>query len=136
MHRSQHTRSVQCYEEGVYDSWGDCCYGHYNDSQMLDFTTGLKSSHWGPTNADTILGSDPTSIQYNMPYIYDGFTWDHCGAVKGGDIDTKINLLYHLSQGDAEDDAAATSDTKAGSHSHSDAGEKTKKSKPTNDVAD
>ncbi len=59
----------------VYD---DCCYGHYEYDQLLDFTTGDRSNYVGPTNHKIVSDSDPTSMMYSMSYIYDDFDWDHC----------------------------------------------------------
>jgi len=73
----------ECFEEdksgtSTYLYWDDCCYGHFEYDQLLDFTTGDKSQHYGPTNSEMLLGSDPSSYNYSMPYIYDNFQWDHC----------------------------------------------------------
>lgn len=84
----------ECYEDGVLGSLPFCCYGHYENDQMLDFVTGDVSSTWGPTNGETIVASDPTRSDYTMPYIYDSFSWDHCADESGGDIDTKLESLY------------------------------------------
>ena len=53
----------------------------------------------GPTNGDTIKGTDPTRILYSMPYIYDKFTWDHCEEEYGigGDINLHLKSLYAAS---------------------------------------
>lgn len=67
-----------CYENGESDTWEECCYGHFEDSQMLDFVTGSKEKYFGPTNGDTYSSTDPTNSAYSMTYIYDGFSWDHC----------------------------------------------------------
>jgi Common central domain of tyrosinase len=63
---------------GGYGAWDSCCYGHYQDDQYMDFSVGLKSAHTGPTNREIFDGTDPTSTEYTMNYIYDSFTWDHC----------------------------------------------------------
>ena len=71
---------AECYmdEYGGLGYWSECCYGHYESSQMLDFTTGNRSQHFGDTNAAVMDITDPTSSDYRMPYIYDSFTWSHC----------------------------------------------------------
>lgn len=73
----------ECFEEDksgnpTFLYWDDCCYGHFEHDQLLDFTTGDKSKGYGPTNSEMLLGSDPSSYNYSMPYIYDNFQWDHC----------------------------------------------------------
>jgi len=71
---------AECYSAiddkvAVYD---DCCYGHYEYDQLLDFTTGDRSNYVGPTNHKVVSDSDPTAMSYSMSYIYDDFDWDHC----------------------------------------------------------
>lgn len=67
-----------CYEDGVLDAWDQCCYGHYEYDQLLNFVSGDKSTGYGPTNREMIDGTNPTSASYNMPYIYGHFEWSHC----------------------------------------------------------
>lgn len=75
---------AQCYEkdavtgETTLDYDAACCYGHYESDQLLDYITPSKGQGTGPTNRETMDGLDPTNPDYSMPYIYDGFTWDHC----------------------------------------------------------
>jgi hypothetical protein len=73
---------AKCYKaaEGRSDYFEDCCYGHYENDRLLDATTGKPGAYYGPTNAEIVKGTDPRSEAYNMPYIYDKFTWDHCGS--------------------------------------------------------
>lgn len=87
----------ECYENDAYGSWAECCYGHYADSQMLDFISGNVSSRWGPTNQETVEAADPTLKDYSMPYIYDSFAWDHCSDQVGGDINNKLKSLHSSS---------------------------------------
>jgi len=68
----------QCYEDGTLDYYAACCYGHYEDDQLLDFVNANKNAGFGLTNKEVLTNSDPLSSAYAMPYIYDGFTWDHC----------------------------------------------------------
>jgi len=74
-------------DKGFYQS---CCYGHYEFDRLLDFTSGNRSNHYGPTNSEIYLGNDPSSDNYNMPYIYDNFDWDHCSKT---DFDTLVKDL-------------------------------------------
>jgi len=70
----------QCYDEdkGGMGYWDNCCYGHFEDSKFLDFTTGNKSNYYGETNGAIMLQADPRAEFYSMPYIYDSFSWKHC----------------------------------------------------------
>jgi hypothetical protein len=67
-----------CYEDGVKDAWPQCCYGHFEFDQLLNFVDGDKDTGYGPTNREMISGTDPTNTGYAMPYIYAHFEWDHC----------------------------------------------------------
>ena len=71
---------AECYNSDTDSlSYGaDCCYGHFENDQFLDFLSGNRSLHFGDTNGDIIKKTDPTSTEYSMPYIYDTFTWNHC----------------------------------------------------------
>jgi len=68
-----------CYEAdyGKKDYFAECCYGHYEFDQLLDFTSGNKSQGYGPTNHDIFKAINGLS-SYSMPYIYSGFQWAHC----------------------------------------------------------
>jgi len=69
-----------------------CCYGHFEDSQLLNAITGDRFTFVGETNADILKATDPRRKDYSMPYIYDKFTWDHC---KDQDIVALfIRLIY------------------------------------------
>ena len=46
---------------------------------MYDGFAGSKTSFVGPTNKELQLQDDPRLASYGMSYIYDDFTWDHCG---------------------------------------------------------
>jgi len=94
---------AQCYESayGSKDYYAECCYGHYEDDQMLDFVSGNRSSHTGWTNGRVVKAMDPRSSgEYSMPYIYDSFSWNHCSALSSG-YDFK-KLLTSLYEGDTQ----------------------------------
>jgi hypothetical protein len=57
---------------------GDNCYGHYEDSQLLDAISGDPTKFYGPTNGELVKGTDPRLESYSMSYIYDSFEWAHC----------------------------------------------------------
>ena len=90
------TRSlcIEGYNDNMQNYWKECCYGHFEDSQMYDFETGNRSNYFGPTNGATVNATDPTRSSYSMPYIYDHFTWDHCETELGGDLNGELEALY------------------------------------------
>jgi len=69
-----------CYEAdvGTKSNHAACCYGHYQYDQLLDFVHGNKSAGYGLTNDYVMKVTDPKSVNYSMPYIYDSFSWSHC----------------------------------------------------------
>lgn len=71
---------ASCYEAdyGDTDYYTECCYGHYEFDQLLDFVNGNKSAGYGPTTHDLLKSTKPTSTDYNVVYIYDAFDWSHC----------------------------------------------------------
>jgi len=69
---------ANCMMNNEFDNFAQCCYGHYEGDQMLDFTSGNTNSYVGPTNGQTMLDTDPSTDAYAMPYIYEHFDWDHC----------------------------------------------------------
>ena len=94
---------TNCYEETEESLWGDfeeCCDGHYEDDKLLDFVGGSRfgdlsgapglSKHALMGNADAIAGTDPTSADYSMPYIYDHFDWTHCSDDEDEDIESLL----------------------------------------------
>ena len=87
---------AQCFESdyGNKDYYAMCCYGHYENDQLLDFVNGIKNSGYGPTNKETLDATDPTSAQYSMTYIYDHFEWSHCEE----DFNAEIESLYIAEQ--------------------------------------
>lgn len=72
-----------CYEadEGAKDYFDDCCYGHYEKDQLLDFVNADKSKGYGLSNKQILADSDPTSDDYAVNYIYNDFTWSHCSNI-------------------------------------------------------
>jgi len=70
----------RCYESlyGTKDYHTECCYGHYEFDQLLDFTTGDRYAGFGDSNHDIMKYSNPANEDYGMTYIYDDFTWSHC----------------------------------------------------------
>ena len=70
----------------------ECCIGHYEDDRLLDFETGDLYSGAGLTNREVYTYTDPRSAAYNMTYIYDDFSWDHCADTK--DFSALIVELY------------------------------------------
>lgn len=72
----------QCYEdyEETKDYFDECCYGHFENDQLLDFETGDKASGVGPTNKKLLADIDASSNDYSVSYIYDDFTWSHCST--------------------------------------------------------
>jgi len=79
-----------CYEDGVKSTHTQCCYGHYQSDRLLDFVNRDVNAYIGPTNQETMDGTDPTSAAYSMPYIYNHFAWDHCEE----DFEGAINDMY------------------------------------------
>jgi hypothetical protein len=82
---------AECYDSstGTKDYYVDCCYGHYENDQTLDFITGNRSNYIGSSNKETLAATDPRLSSYSMPYIYDTFTWDHCSQ----DFDSLLKKL-------------------------------------------
>ena len=89
----------ECYEEEYdnVDYYNDCCYGHYEYDQLLDFVNGNKSAGYGPTNHDILKNTKPTSDGYAMPYIYDSFQWSHCQVLLSLLLLLLLLLLLSLS---------------------------------------
>lgn len=71
---------AKCYINDLDDKdyYEQCCYGHYIDDQLLDFVSGDRYSGFGLTNRQVYEYTDPRLKDYNMPYIYDDFSWSHC----------------------------------------------------------
>jgi len=74
-----------CYDDTdkTRGSYEHCCYGHYENDQLMDFESGDTEKGIGPTNAEIMKWTDPRKSSYAVPYIYDDFTWSHCS---GSDI--------------------------------------------------
>eukprot|EP01035_Chromulina_nebulosa_P019559 gene19559-25459_t len=62
-------------EKGYYE---ECCYGHYQNDQLLNFVTGDPNSYFGETNHEVLLATNPLLDSYSMNYVYDEFDWSHC----------------------------------------------------------
>ena len=61
---------------------------------MLDATVGDRHAYTGPTNGEVATWSDAAdATKYNMSYVYDGFTWDHCEE-EGSDFNALFPYLY------------------------------------------
>jgi len=87
---------VSCYNSDIddFETSSDCCYGHYQHDQMYDATNNDRNTKVGPTNNDIHEWTNPTKSYYSMPYIYDGFTWEHCNSVNL-DFDELLTNLYN-----------------------------------------
>ena len=87
---------ASCYEAdyGNKDVYDNCCYGHYEYDQLLDFVNGDKNSGYGPTNHEILKATNPKNNEYSMTYIYDNFDWDHCEE----DFESLIEGTYSTSQ--------------------------------------
>lgn len=97
-----------CYEDGVAGFYDQCCYGHYEDDQMLDFISGDRYSRYGPTNRAIMDDTDPTSQDYAMRYIYDNFEWEHCE-----DSDNIKKLLTSSGNGKSKPSSRQSSNKKS-----------------------
>lgn len=88
---------AKCYESKYdsYDYHDECCYGHYEHDQLLDWTSGNSSAGYGPTTAVILRATDPASKSYSVGYIYDNFDFSHCD---GYDFDSLVDTLNHDSQ--------------------------------------
>lgn len=84
-----------CYEEDedAFGNWDTCCYGHYENDQMLDAPNNDRYTYVGPTNKDVHDGTNPQNPEYSMKYIYDTFTWNHC-IQEGYDFDALLQGQY------------------------------------------
>lgn len=89
---------ASCYDSELgFGFWEGCCYGHYLDDRFLDPEAGSRTSYAGLTNREVIEGTDASSADYNMPYIYDKFDWSHCEE-EGHDFSAKIVSLKALAE--------------------------------------
>ena len=79
---------ASCYisDYGDQDYYDECCYGHYEFDQVLDYVSGNKTNFIGSSNADIFKATDPRYATYSMTYVYDSFTWDHCSDLKSLDF--------------------------------------------------
>ena len=70
----------ECYDDDTLELLvgnTSCCYGHYEYDRL--YYPGDRSKTLGDTNHKVLKATDSSSIEYSMPYIYDSFSWDHCG---------------------------------------------------------
>ena len=93
--------TAECYDNdiGTYDYFDLCCYGHFENDQLLDYVNGDDTSYIGATNKETLAASNPLLDTYSVPYVYDSFQFDHCdsaGELDGG-LDSYIEDLYDKS---------------------------------------
>jgi hypothetical protein len=75
-----------------------CCYGHRGTDQLLDLDSSRQQqqrTYFGPTNAEILAATDPRSPAYSMPYVYDGFSWAHCGDA---DFKGALTKLFSAAQ--------------------------------------
>jgi len=94
--------TAECYDDetDTYGYFDSCCYGHYENDQLLDYIKGDDKSYIGATNKDTLAASNPLLDTYSVPYIYDTFQFDHCddtGEIDGG-LDGFIKYTFTISQ--------------------------------------
>ena len=89
-----------CYnDDGVKDQYDECCIGHLEDDRFPNFLTGVLTDEglW-QSNGEYLNATDPTSDSYSMSYIYDSFSWEHCGdgtdSTDGADVDALLKSLY------------------------------------------
>lgn len=98
-----------CYEadEGARGSYSQCCYGHNQYDQLMDFVSANKTAGYGLTNDFVIKANDPKSELYSMEYIYDSFAWPHC-ADENSDFNELLWSFYHrVADVDVPDDVPA-----------------------------
>lgn len=83
---------TECYIDAVYGEWPSCCFGHYETDGFPDFINGNMSATVGYTNREIVDLSDPSTMSYNMPYMYDNFLWAHCANLTDGEYDVDALL--------------------------------------------
>ena len=92
-----------CYNEsGGEDAYTECCIGHNEDDKFPNFNSGVLTDEgvW-MGNSDYLKASDPTRSDYEMPFIYDDFSWDHCG--EEFPVDSLLVSLYDGSYIETDD---------------------------------
>lgn len=77
-----------------WDTWDTCCYGHFQDDQLMDAPNGDRHSGTGPTNREIMDWNNPTKDTYGIEYIYDKFDWTHCEEV-GYDFEALLAYQYY-----------------------------------------
>lgn len=75
----------------VADNYDQCCYGHFEFDQLLDFVNGDVNNGYGETNREMLDAIDPSSKEYSVSYIYDDLTYSHCEDYNFEDI---VSTLY------------------------------------------
>ena len=83
-----------CFVDDVEGDFYECCIGHYEDDAFPDWVQGNLTPGVGLTNKQYLEQTDATSANYAMPYIYDGFSWSHCGDDVENDVDTLLQEMY------------------------------------------
>ena len=83
-----------CYDEDLdqTSNFTSCCYGHYEYDRMYNGIISSRDDYIGSTNHHIIAATDPRSSNYSVNYIYDKFSWNHCGD--DYPIITLLNELY------------------------------------------
>jgi hypothetical protein len=94
-----------CYDEdealtddfrAPFGAWDHCCYGHYQDDQLLDAPNADRHTGIGPTNREIMEWTNPTLDSYQMTHIYDKFEWSHCEETGFKFQDLLANLKYNI----------------------------------------
>ena len=85
----------KCYLNDVEGKYYDCCVGHYEGNEFPNWVEGsLAVTGIGMTNGQYMTATDASSKDYQMPYIYDSFSWSHCSDSEDDDVDGLLALLY------------------------------------------
>jgi hypothetical protein len=91
-----------CYDESQatnddarapFGAWESCCYGHYQDDQLMDAPNGDRYTGVGPTNREIFMWIDPRNVSYGLTHIYDSFEWPHCED-RGYSFSSLLEYLY------------------------------------------
>ena len=87
-----------CFEPDISTEKGNytnCCYGHYENDQLLDFINSDVYAGLGDTNKEVMEYTDPMNRFYSMPYIYDDLMWSHCNGSENDD-DNFARIIENL----------------------------------------
>lgn len=95
-----------CYNDtGVEGTFDECCVGHDENDRYPDFVTGdLYNDGVWISNRDYMDATDPTSKSYSMNFIYDSFSWSHCGDEFS--VDSLLEELHEGTYVDTDDSVA------------------------------